>query len=194
MERKGPKFQDYRVMKGSEAMGQAALLAGAEVIPAYPITPQTRMVEWIAEAKAKGIFEKRYLNVESENTVLAVLKAASLTGSRVFSASSSQGVFYGTEEIRAISRLRLPVVFGIWNREEYPWNLWYSQNDAISQSSSLWTQIFCESVQEVFDLTILAFRLAEKTDLPVFVNGAGFILSHTEEGFWIPSKERIDSR
>jgi len=179
-------------MKGSEAMGQAALLAGAEVVPAYPITPQTRMVEWIAEAKAKGIFEKRYLNVESENTVFAVCKAASLTGSRVFSASSAQGIFYGTEEIRAISHLRLPVVFGIWNREEYPWNLWYSQNDAISQASSLWTQIFCENVQEIFDQTILAFRLAEKTDLPVFVNGAGFILSHSEEGFWIPTKERID--
>lgn len=179
-------------MKGSEAMGQAALLAGAEVIPAYPITPQTRMVEWIAEAKARGTFEKQYLNVESENTVLAICKAASLTGSRVFSASSSQGIFYGTEEIRAISRLRLPVVFGIWNREEYPWNLWYSQNDALSQASSLWTQIFCEDVQEIFDLTILAFRLAERTDLPVFVNGAGFILSHAEEGFWIPTKERIE--
>ena len=191
MERKGPKFQDHRVMKGSEAMGYAAVLAGAEVIPAYPITPQTRMVEWIAEAKAKGLFEKRYMNVESENTVLAACKGASMTGSRVFSASSAQGIFYGSEEIRAISRLRLPVVFGIWNREEYPWNLWYSQNDAISQASSLWTQIFCENVQEIFDLTILTFRLAEASDLPVFVNGAGFILSHAEEGFWVPSPSRI---
>lgn len=191
MERKGPKFQDHRVMKGSEAMGYAAVLAGAEVIAAYPITPQTRMVEWIAEAKARGLFEKRYMNVESENTVLAVCKGASMTGSRVFSASSAQGIFYGSEEIRAISRLHLPVVFGIWNREEYPWNLWYSQNDAISQASSLWTQIFCENVQEIFDLTILAFRLAEATDLPVFVNGAGFILSHAEEGFWVPSPSRI---
>lgn len=191
MERKGPKFQDYRVMKGSEAMGQAAVMAGAEVIAAYPITPQTRMVEWIAEAKAKGLYAKRYLNVESENTVLAVCKGASMAGSRVFSASSAQGIFYGSEEIRAISRLRLPVVFGIWNREEYPWNLWYSQNDAISQASSLWTQIFCENVQEIFDLTILAFRLAETTDLPVFVNGAGFILSHAEEGFWVPCQDRV---
>jgi len=191
LERKGPKFQDHRVMKGSEAMGYAAVLAGAEVIPAYPITPQTRMVEWIAEAKAKGLFDKRYMNVESENTVLAVCKGASMAGSRVFSASSAQGIFYGSEEIRAISRLRLPVVFGIWNREEYPWNLWYSQNDSISQASSLWTQIFCENVQEIFDLTILAFRLAEASDLPVFVNGAGFILSHAEEGFFVPSPSRI---
>jgi pyruvate/2-oxoacid:ferredoxin oxidoreductase beta subunit/pyruvate/2-oxoacid:ferredoxin oxidoreductase alpha subunit len=173
-------------------MAQAAILAGAEVIPGYPITPQTRTVEWIAEAKAKGIFEKRFITAESESTVLAICKGASMAGSRVFSASSSQGILYATEEIRAIAHLRLPVVFGIWNREEYPWNLWYSQNDAVSQTSSLWTQVFCENVQEVFDLTILAYRLAEKTDLPIFVNGAGFILSHAEEGIWIPSKERIE--
>jgi len=171
-----------RIMTGTGAVAAAVRDAGVGVIAAYPITPQTEIVESIAEYVETGELDATFSRVESEHSALSGVMGAAQAGSRTFTATASQGLLYMSEMVWWTAASRLPVVMAIANRAlGPPWNIWGSHTDALSQRDSGWIQVFAANVQEAYDLTLAAYRLSEREDvmLPTMVNLDGFTLAHT---------------
>ncbi len=182
-----------KVMVGNHAVAWGARLARVEVISAYPITPQTQVVEKLSEMCADGTLPARFIKVESEHSAMAAVIGASATGVRAFTASSSHGLLYMHEMLHWAAGARLPIVMADVNRAIGPgWNIWTDQNDSLSQRDTGWVQLYCETNQEVVDTTIMAFKLAESLNVPVMLTLDGFYLSHTAEPVDVPDQELVD--
>ncbi len=182
-----------QVLEGNSAVAEAVRLARVQVISAYPITPQSHIVEVLSDYCASGKMNARYLRVESEHSCLASLVGAACGGVRTFTATSSAGLAYMHEMLHWTAGSRLPIVMAEVNRAVgAPWNIWADQTDSLSQRDTGWIQLYCEDGQEVFDTVLQAFRLAEWVNLPVMVVTEGFLLSHTYEPVDIPEQEEVD--
>lgn len=180
------------VMTGNEAAAYAAALARVQAIASYPITPQTVIVERLAELVA-GRADVEYANLESEHSMFGYAVAASHTGVRTFTATSSQGLLYAHEQLHRASRERVPLVIVNVNRSVFaPWSLEADLTDSMSQRDTGWIQLYCASAQEVFDSVLCAYRIAEAALLPVMVCAEGFLLSHTSEPVDVPAQELVD--
>lgn len=182
-----------KVMVGNHAVAWGVRLARVEVISAYPITPQTQVVEKLSEMCADGTLPARFIKVESEHSAMAAVIGASATGVRAFTASSSHGLLYMHEMLHWAGGGRLPIVMADINRAVGPgWNIWTDQNDSLSQRDTGWVQLYCETNQEVVDTTVMAFKLAEQLSVPVMLMLDGFYLSHTAEPVDVPDQELVD--
>ncbi len=182
-----------RVIEGSHAVAEAVRLARVQVISAYPITPQTHIVEILSEYCANGTMNARFLRVESEHSALAALIGAQSCGVRTFTATASQGLALMHELLHWTSGARLPIVMADVNRALAPgWNIWTDQTDSLSQRDTGWIQMYCEDSQEVLDSMLQAYRLAESVYLPVMVVLDAFYLSHTFEPVDVPTQEEVD--
>jgi 2-oxoisovalerate ferredoxin oxidoreductase alpha subunit len=184
-----------KMLTGNYASAWGAKLARARVVAAYPITPQTTIVEKIAEFIANGEFDGKYIRVESEHSAMAACIAAENTGVRTFTATSSHGLALMHEMLHWAAGARLPIVMSVVNRAlGPPWSIWSDQQDTISQRDTGWLQIYAENNQEVLDSILMAYRIAENENvlLPIMVIEDAFILSHTMEPVDIPSQELVD--
>ncbi len=184
-----------RMITGNGAAAWGARLARAEIIPNFPITPQTAIIEEIASWIASGEMDADFLPMESEHSVQSALAAASSVGTRVFSATSSQGLMLMTEMMFVTSGLRLPVILVNVSRGlSAPITLWSDHNDVLVQRDSGWLQIFCSNNQEVLDSVVMGYKIAENSEvlLPMMINLDGFILSATREPVNIPDQDEID--
>jgi pyruvate/2-oxoacid:ferredoxin oxidoreductase alpha subunit len=182
-----------KVITGNHAVSYGAQLARSQVIAAYPITPQTQIVELLSEFCASGKLNAKFIKVESEHSAMTACIAAAATGARTFTATSGQGLALMHEMLHWAAGARLPVVLANVNRAMGPgWSVWTDQNDSLSQRDVGWLQFYCESNQEVLDTVIQAFKIAEKVLLPVMVILDAFVLSHTSEAVDIPEQELVD--
>jgi 2-oxoisovalerate ferredoxin oxidoreductase alpha subunit len=184
-----------KVITGNEALAYGSKIARAEVIAAYPITPQTTVVEKIADFMADGEMKAKYIKVESEHSAMAACIAASNAGARTFTATSAHGLTLMHELLFWASGARLPIVMGNINRAMGPpWSVWADHLDSIAQRDTGWMQFYCENNQEVLDTVIQAYKICEDKDimLPAFINEDAFYLSHTSELVDIPDQERVD--
>jgi pyruvate ferredoxin oxidoreductase alpha subunit len=180
------------VVTADEAAAHAVTLARAQAIGCYPITPQTVIVERLAELTA-GHREVEFANLESEHAMLGYVIAAARTGVRTFTATSSQGLLYAHEQLHRASRERVPLVMVNVNRSILaPWSLEPDLSDSLSQRDTGWIQLYCASGQEVLDSVLCAYRIAETVMLPVMVCAEGFLLSHTAEVVDIPEQAVVD--
>lgn len=183
-----------RVITGNQAVAYGVILSRVDVVSAYPITPQTTIVEELSELIASGRLKTRFLKVESEHSAMAALIGASTGGVRCFTATSSHGLAYMHEMLHWASGARLPIVMVNVNRAiGPPWNIWSDQSDSISQRDTGWIQLYCENNQEVLDTIVQAYLIAETVRLPVMVVLDAFVLSHTAEAVEVPSIEQVDS-
>lgn len=182
-----------KILEGSRAIAETINLIKPQVVSAYPITPQTHIVEDLAKMKADGVAEFEYVRAESEFAAASIVLGASATGVRTYSATSSQGLLLMTEVLFNIAGMRLPIVLTCANRAvSAPINIWNDQQDAMTVRDSGWLMLFGEDNQEVCDLHILAYKIAEKLSLPVMVNLDGFVLTHVVEPVDIPEKKLIE--
>jgi pyruvate/2-oxoacid:ferredoxin oxidoreductase alpha subunit len=182
-------------LSGNAAQAVGVRLARAQVISAYPITPQTTIVEKLADFVARGELNARFVEVESEHSALQVVVSAAALGARTYTATSSQGLLLMHELVHWAAGMRAPIVMGVVNRAVAPpWNIGADHTDTISQRDTGWIQFYPESNQEVLDTVLQAYRLAELPDvrLPVMVNEDAFYLSHTVEPVDIPAPELVD--
>lgn len=181
------------VIEGSHAVSEAVRLARVQVMSAYPITPQTHIVEALSEYCADGTMDARYITVESEHSAMAAVIGAASGGARTFTASSSQGLALMHELLHWASAARLPIVMAEVNRALGPgWNIWMDQTDSLAQRDTGWIQLYCEDGQEVLDTTLMAYHLAEQVHLPVMVVLDAFFLSHTYEPVDVPEQKDVD--
>jgi pyruvate ferredoxin oxidoreductase alpha subunit len=170
-----------KIATGNKAVAEAVKQVQPVVIAVYPITPQTEIVEQIAEFVSTGELKSRYIPVESEHSAMAACIGASITGIRTFTATSSHGLLYMHEMTNWAAGARLPIVMANVNRSIGPgWNIWAEHTDAMQERDTGWLQVYVSTVQEAYDATLMAFRIAEHNDvlLPVMVNLDGFSLSH----------------
>ncbi|MDR1514559.1 MAG: hypothetical protein LBS45_02610 [Synergistaceae bacterium] len=182
-------------ISGNDAAAAAVHLARPQVISAYPITPQTTVVERLAEFVEDGSLDAEFVHVESEHSALSVAMGASLAGVRTFTATSSQGLLYMAEVLPYAAGGRFPVVMVNANRSlALPWNIYGDQRDSLSQLDSGWIQAYAENAQEVLDLTLMAFRVAEDPSVrvPFMVNLDGFHLTHTYEVVELPEQAQVN--
>lgn len=180
---------------GNYIAAKAAVMARPDVVAAYPITPQTTLVEGIANYVKTGEFKGEYICVESEHSAMSACIGASAAGVRTFTGTSSHGLLLMHEMLHWAALARLPIVMCNINRVVGPgWNIWTDENDSISQRDTGWIQFYCSSNQEIFDTVIQSFKLAEneKVLLPVMINYNAFILSHTSMPVNIPEQKEID--
>jgi pyruvate/2-oxoacid:ferredoxin oxidoreductase alpha subunit len=183
-----------KVIMGNHAAAYGAKLARAEVVAAYPITPQTQTVERISEMVASGEMKAEFIKVESEHSAMAACIGASSAGARAFTATSSHGLALMHEMLHWAGGARLPIVMTNVNRAMAPgWNIWSEQNDSLAQRDTGWMQIYCESNQEVLDTIIQSFRVSETVLLPTMICLDGFALSHTYEIVDIPDQDAVDA-
>src|SRR3954447_22622309 len=182
-------------MEGSRAVAEAVALCRPEVIGAYPISPQTHIVEALsAMVKTGALAPCEYLNVESEFAAMSVCIGASAAGARTYTATASQGLLYMVEAVYNAAGLGLPIVMTVANRAiGAPINIWNDHSDSMSQRDSGWIQLYAETNQEAVDLHIQAYRLAEQVSLPVMVCMDGFILTHAYERVDIPAQMQVDA-
>jgi len=181
------------VMTGNKAVAYGAKLSRVQVIAAYPITPQTTIIEHLADFCARGELKAEFIKVESEHSALAACVGASATGARAFTATSGQGLLLMHEIIHWAAGARLPIVLANVNRAVAPgWSIWTEQNDSLSQRDTGWMQFYVESNQEVLDTVIQAYKVAEKVSLPAMVVLDAFVLSHTSEIVDVPPQEMVD--
>ena len=165
-----------------------------EVICAYPITPQTHIVEALSAMVKKGDLAAEFLNVESEFAALSVAIGASATGARAYTATASQGLLYMSEAVYNAAGLGLPIVMTVANRAiGAPINIWNDHSDAMSQRDAGWLQLYAETNQEALDLHIQAFTIAERLSVPVMVCMDGFLLTHASERVDIPDPDQVDA-
>ncbi len=184
---------ETKVISGNYAAAYGAKLSRAEVISAYPITPQTTVVEKLAEMTASGEMQAKFVPVESEHSVMAVLIGACSAGARCFTATAGQGLALMHELVHWAGRGRLPIVMANCNRAlAVPWSINAEQDDSLSQRDTGWLQFYCESSQEVLDTVIQAFKIAEEISLPVMLCLDAFYLTHTSEPVLIPDIEVVD--
>jgi pyruvate/2-oxoacid:ferredoxin oxidoreductase alpha subunit len=183
-----------QVIKGNYAVSQGVKLCRVKVISAYPITPQTTIVEDLSEICARGELDAKFIKVESEHSAMAAVVGSSSAGVRSFTATSSHGLLLMHEVLHWAAGARLPIVLANVNRAVGPgWNIWADQSDSLSQRDTGWVQIYCESNQEVLDSVIMAYNLAEKISLPVMLTYDAFFLSHTSEIVDVPKIEQVDT-
>ena len=181
------------VMTANEAAATAVMLARARAIGCYPITPQTLIVERLAELVA-GRDDVEFANLESEHSMFGYVIAAARTGVRTFTATSSQGLLYAHEQLHRASRERVSLVVVDVNRAVFaPWSIEPDLTDTTSQRDTGWIQLYCSSAQEVLDSVLCAYRIAETALLPVLVCAEGFLLSHTSEVLDVPDREAVDA-
>jgi pyruvate ferredoxin oxidoreductase alpha subunit len=181
--------------EGSHAVAEAVALCRPQVICAYPITPQTHIVEGLGEmVKAGELANCEFINVESEFAAMSVAIGASAAGVRTYTATSSQGLLFMAEAVYNASGLGLPIVMTIGNRAiGSPINIWNDHSDSMSMRDAGWIQLFAENNQEALDLHIQAFRLAEELSCPVMVCMDGFILTHAYDRVDMPSQQQVDA-
>jgi len=183
------------LLSGNHAQARAVRLARAQVVAAYPITPQTTIVEALAEDFAAGRLAGRYIPVESEHSALQTCLSASALGARTYTATSSQGLLLMHELLHWASGLRAPIVMGVVDRAVAPpWSIGADHTDAISQRDTGWIQFFAESNQEVLDTVLVAYRVAEDIGirLPAMIAEDAFFLSHTYEPVDVPEPDVVD--
>ncbi len=170
------------VIGGNDAVAYAAKQSFVDVISAYPITPQTSIIEKIADFIAKGEMNTRFIKVESEHSAMAAAMGASIAGGRVFTATSSQGLLLMHEVLHWASGARLPIVMANANRAVAPpWSIWAEQTDSLAQRDTGWIQFYASNSQEAYDLLFIAFRVAERVKIPAMVCMDGFLVTHTKE-------------
>jgi 2-oxoisovalerate ferredoxin oxidoreductase alpha subunit len=184
------------IATANHIVGYATKAARVKVVAAYPITPQTTIVEKIAEFVERGEMNAEYIRVESEHSALVACIGAAATGVRTFTATSAQGLALMHEALHWASSSRLPIVMAVVNRAMgAPWNIWADFSDSLSQRDTGWIQFYCADNQEVFDTIIQAYKLCEHEQifLPAMVCLEGFILSHTYMPVRIPEQKEIDA-
>ncbi|MDO5049043.1 MAG: transketolase C-terminal domain-containing protein [Actinomycetaceae bacterium] len=181
-------------IEGSQAMAKAVAACRPEVISAYPISPQTHIVEALSALVKSGKLPNcEYVNVESEFSAMSACIGASAVGARAYTATASQGLLYMVEAVYNASGLGLPIVMTVANRAiGAPINIWNDHTDAMSQRDSGWLQLYAENNQEAADLHVQAFRIAEELSLPVMVCMDGFILTHAVEQVDVPEREQVE--
>ena len=181
--------------EGSRAMAEAIALCRPEVICAYPITPQTHIVEALGEmVKAQELVHCEFINVESEFAAMSVAIGASAAGARAYTATSSQGLLFMAEAVYNAAGLGLPIVMTIGNRAiGAPINIWNDHSDSMSMRDAGWIQLYAETDQEAVDLHMQAFRLAEELSCPVMVCVDGFILTHAYDRIDVPAQTDVDA-
>src|SRR5689334_19185496 len=181
--------------EGSRAVAETVALCRPEVVCAYPISPQTHIVEAVGELVKSGRLSPcEFINVESEFAAMSVAIGASAAGARSYTATASQGLLFMVEAIYNASGLGLPIVMTVANRAiGAPINIWNDHSDSMSQRDCGWIQLFAETNQEAADLHIQAFRIAEELSLPVMVCMDGFILTHAYERVELPTQEQVDA-
>jgi pyruvate/2-oxoacid:ferredoxin oxidoreductase alpha subunit len=181
-----------KVITGNVAVAYGAMLSDVQVVAAYPITPQTTIIEELATMQAEGLVDFEYIRVESEHSAMAACIGAAMGGARAFTATCGQGLFLMHEMLHYATGARTPVVLANVNRAAAaPWSIWSDQTDSVSQRETGWIQLYCEGNQEVLDTTIMAFKIAERLRLPAMVVLDAFFLSHTSEPVDIPEKELV---
>jgi pyruvate ferredoxin oxidoreductase alpha subunit len=181
-------------IEGSRAVAEAVAASRPQVICAYPITPQTHIVEALGALVKKGELNAGFLNVESEFAAMSAVIGASAAGARTYTATASQGLLYMSEAVYNAAGLGLPVVMTVANRAiGAPINIWNDHSDAMSQRDAGWIQLYAETNQEAADLHIQAFRIAEQLSNPVMVCMDGFLLTHASERADIPGQEEVDA-
>jgi len=184
--------EQKQILEGSNAIALTIKNISPDVISAYPITPQTHIVEDLAKFKADGLANYEYVRAESEFAAASIVLGASAGGVRTYSATSSQGLLLMTEVIYDIAGLRLPIVMTCANRTiSAPINIWNDHSDVMSIRDAGWIQLFAANNQETVYQHILAYKLAEKLKLPVMLNVDGFILTHSYEPIIIPEAKLI---
>ena len=184
-----------RIMEGSEAIAEAVALARPQVIAAYPITPQTHIVESLARRVAEGELESQFLTVESEHSGASAVLGASATGVRTFTATSSQGLLYMAEVVFNIAGMRLPIVMTVANRAlSGPLSIWNDHQDSMTLRDAGWLQLFAQTAQEAHDLQLVAYRVAEdpSVSLPVMLCVDGFVLTHAFEAVEPITRDQAD--
>jgi len=183
-----------RQVEGSKAVADSVAACRPQVICAYPISPQTHIVEGLSRLVKEGTLEGcEFINVESEFAAMSVAIGASATGARVYTATASQGLLYMVEAVYNASGLGLPIVMTVANRAiGAPINIWNDHSDSMSQRDSGWIQIYAETNQEAADLHVQAFKIAEELSLPVMVCMDGFILTHAYERVDVPEQADVD--
>lgn len=182
-------------IEGSQAVAQAVALCRPEVICAYPITPQTHIVEGLGEMVKKGTLTNcEFINVESEFAALSVAIGSSAAGARSYTATASQGILFMAEAVYNASGLGLPIVMTIGNRAiGAPINIWNDHSDSMALRDAGWIQLFVETNQEAVDVHIQAFKLAEALSCPVMVCMDGFILTHAYDRVDMPTQQQVDA-
>ncbi len=181
------------VLTADEAAAHAAMLARVQAIGCYPITPQTIIVERLADMTA-GRHDVEFTSLESEHSMFGYAIAASRAGARSFTATSSQGLLYAHEQLHRASRERVPLVIVDVNRAVFaPWSIEPDLSDSMSQRDTGWIQLYCASAQEVLDTVLCGYRIAETVMLPVMVCAEGFLLSHTAEVVDVPLQTAVDA-
>lgn len=183
-----------RILEGSRAIAETVNNCGVAVVSAYPITPQTHIVEELAKIKAdgEGVFE--YVKAESEFAAISIVEGAAAVGVRTYTATSAQGLLLMTEVLFNVAGMRLPVVMTDANRAiSAPINIWNDQQDAVTMRDCGWLMLYGETVQETCDLHILAYKVAEQCLIPVMVNLDGFVLTHVVEPVEIEESKKIKS-
>ncbi len=185
-----------KFLSGDEAFAEGVRLAKPQVISAYPITPQTIVVERLSEMVEDGSLKSEFIHVESEHSALSCAIGASAVGARAFTATSSQGLLYMAECLTYAAGGRFPIVMMNANRSTaLPWNIYGDQRDSVSQLDSGWIQVYAENAQEGLDLALMSYYIAEHKDVstPLMVNLDGFILTHTYETVDVPTQEQADA-
>jgi len=181
------------LLTGNHAVAWGARLARPKVVPVYPITPQTPVLELLTEFQAAGELDAEFLTPESEHSVMAACIPASLAGARVFTATASQGLMLMHEVLHYASGARAPIVMANVNRTvASPWAFWPDQTDSLAQRDTGWVQLYVESAQEALDTVIQSFRIAESVRLPVMLSLDAFYVSHALEPVRIPDQELVD--
>lgn len=187
------KINMRQILNNSEAIAQAVKMCRPAVVAAYPITPQTHIIERLAEYRANNEADYEFILAESEFSAASIVLGASAAGSRAYTATASQGLLLMTEVLYNIAGLRLPIVLTCANRAiSAPINIWNDQQDAMAARDAGWIMLFCEDIQEAVDSHIQAFKIAEQCQLPVMVNIDGFYLTHTFEPADIPDQKVVD--
>lgn len=182
------------LLTGNHAVAWAARLARPQVVPVYPITPQTPVLEKLTDFQAEGCFDAEIITPESEHSVMSACIPASLAGVRVFTATASQGLLLMHELLHYASGARAPIVMANVNRTvASPWAFWPDQTDSLAQRDTGWVQFYVETAQEALDTVVQAFRVAEQVLLPVLVNLDAFYVSHSLEPVSVPAQALVDA-
>ena len=185
--------QKWDMLMGSDAIAHAVKCCRPDVIAAYPITPQTHIIETLSDMVANGEIKGEYIKVESEMTAIAACYGAVAAGSRAFTATSSHGLAFMHEYLHWFAGSRFPLVLVNANRAlGGPWCIWTDQSDSMSQRDTGFIQLYCETVQESLDAVIQSYWVSEKLMIPAMVMLDGFILSHTMEPLYVPEQSLVD--
>jgi pyruvate/2-oxoacid:ferredoxin oxidoreductase alpha subunit len=183
-----------RLLTGNHAVAWGARLARPKVVPVYPITPQTPVLELLTEFQAAGELDAEFLTPESEHSVMAACIPASLAGARVFTATASQGLMLMHELLHYAAGARAPIVMANVNRTvASPWAFWPDQTDSLAQRDTGWVQLYVESAQEALDTVLQGYRIAEQVSLPVMLNLDAFYVSHALEPVRVPPQALVDA-